>query len=246
MPNNFNDNANKKNLNGSDISYTTYRTNYPNDEAMKENGGIPSGGDVKISTNTTTTVDVSTYTEPVVVEPAEGYDATKKVTLTLENIPSGGGTIAPYCYGLNTYDSDNIIVCDGEIGWVSGVYAVDNNIPPHNIDSFDFPEESPVNYEGGRSILSEWRSIYCYAHIIPLEGDNPSDLGLYEYDESQESYAISEDTEVDPTKTYYVQIMRGMDVDSVKFSNNGNEYMISTRQDFGMYQFVSGPVPLAE
>lgn len=48
-----------------------------------------SGGDTKISTNTAATVDVSTYTEPVEIEPAEGYDATKKVTLTLENIPAG-------------------------------------------------------------------------------------------------------------------------------------------------------------
>lgn len=45
------------------------------------------GGDAKISTNTEKTIDVSAYTEPVVVEPAEGYDATKKVTVTLDNIP---------------------------------------------------------------------------------------------------------------------------------------------------------------
>ena len=45
------------------------------------------GGDAKISTNTEKTVDVSTYTEPVVIEPAEGYDATKKVTVILDNIP---------------------------------------------------------------------------------------------------------------------------------------------------------------
>lgn len=47
------------------------------------------GGDVQISTNTDATVDVSAYTEPVVIKPAEDYDATKKVTLTLENIPRG-------------------------------------------------------------------------------------------------------------------------------------------------------------
>ena len=47
------------------------------------------GGDAKISTNTAKTIDVSAYTEPVVVEPAEGYDATKKVTVTLDNIPAG-------------------------------------------------------------------------------------------------------------------------------------------------------------
>lgn len=54
---------------------------------------VISGGDVKVSTNTASTVDVSQYTEPVVIEPAEGYDATKKVTLTLSNIPAAGATL---------------------------------------------------------------------------------------------------------------------------------------------------------
>ena len=102
MANNFNDNANKKNLNGSDISYTTYRTNYPNDEAMKENGGVPSGGsDVNLEDNKTTTIDVSTYTEPVEIEPSENYDGMKKATVTLSNIPSGGETL----YLWNDYSS---------------------------------------------------------------------------------------------------------------------------------------------
>ena len=52
-----------------------------------------SGGDVKISTNTDKTIDVAAYTEPVVVEPAEGYDATKKVTVALDNIPVAGATL---------------------------------------------------------------------------------------------------------------------------------------------------------
>lgn len=58
------------------------------------------GGDAKISTNTAKTIDVSAYTEPVEVEPAEGYDATKKVTLTLSNIPSGGSSW--YCWSTSS------------------------------------------------------------------------------------------------------------------------------------------------
>lgn len=50
------------------------------------------GGDTKISTNTAAEIDVSAYTEPVVIEPAEGYDATKKVTVELQNIPQAGAT----------------------------------------------------------------------------------------------------------------------------------------------------------
>ena len=51
------------------------------------------GGDIKVSTNTDATIDVAAYTEPVVVEPAEGYDATEKVTVTLNNIPTAGATL---------------------------------------------------------------------------------------------------------------------------------------------------------
>lgn len=56
------------------------------------------GGDAKISTNTEKTIDVSAYTEPVVVEPAEGYDATKKVTITLDNIPSPSSGATAYAW----------------------------------------------------------------------------------------------------------------------------------------------------
>ena len=98
MANNFNDNANKKNLNGSDISYTTYRTNYSNDEMMKENNGVPSsGGGSNLENNKTTTIDVSTYSTPVEVEPSENYDGMKKVTVSCTNIPSGAITL--YCWG---------------------------------------------------------------------------------------------------------------------------------------------------
>ena len=61
----------------------------PEDLRGKTFNEATTGGDAKISTNTAKTIDVSAYTEPVVIEPAEGYDATKKVTVTLDNIPAG-------------------------------------------------------------------------------------------------------------------------------------------------------------
>lgn len=54
---------------------------------------ISGGGDAKISTNTDASIDVSAYTEAVVIEPAEGYDATKKVTVELSNIPVAQGIL---------------------------------------------------------------------------------------------------------------------------------------------------------
>lgn len=55
-------------------------------------GEIPSGADLE--DNKTATIDVSTYTEPVEVTPTEGKDGMKKATVTLSNIPSGGGATA--------------------------------------------------------------------------------------------------------------------------------------------------------
>lgn len=55
-------------------------------------GEIPSGADLE--DNKTATIDVSTYTEPVEIEPTEGKDGMKKATVTLSNIPSGGGATA--------------------------------------------------------------------------------------------------------------------------------------------------------
>lgn len=48
-------------------------------------GEIPSGADLE--NNKTATIDVSTYTEPVEIEPTEGKDGMKKATVTLSNIP---------------------------------------------------------------------------------------------------------------------------------------------------------------
>lgn len=55
-------------------------------------GEIPSGADLE--NNKTATIDVSTYTEPVEIEPTEGKDGMKKATVTLSNIPSGGSATA--------------------------------------------------------------------------------------------------------------------------------------------------------
>lgn len=74
----------------------------PEDLQGKTFAEATSGGDAKISTNTAKTIDVSAYTEPVVIEPAEGYDATKKVTVTLDNIPSPGGSATLYAWNLGT------------------------------------------------------------------------------------------------------------------------------------------------
>lgn len=68
----------------------------PEEAVGKTMAEVISGGDVKVSTNTDAEIDVSTYTEPVVIEPAEGYDATKKVTVELKNIPVASVTLTAW------------------------------------------------------------------------------------------------------------------------------------------------------
>ena len=62
-------------------------------------GEIPSTAD--LDNNKAATINVSTYTEPVVVNPTEGKDGMKKVTITLSNIPVAGATLYAWKDGSN-------------------------------------------------------------------------------------------------------------------------------------------------
>ena len=73
-------------------------------------GEIPSGADLE--DNKTATIDVSTYTEPVEIEPTEGKDGMKKATVTLNNIPSGAGK-RTICVQGAMGDSDGYIDVKG-------------------------------------------------------------------------------------------------------------------------------------
>ena len=56
------------------------------------------GASAKLDNNKTATIDVSTYTEPVVINPTSGKDGMKKATVTLSNIPSGGTDVTFYSW----------------------------------------------------------------------------------------------------------------------------------------------------
>lgn len=62
------------------------------------------GGDVQ--TNKAETIDVSAYTDPVVVKPGTGYESMKKATVTLSNIPSGPTLISLTATENKTYTPD--------------------------------------------------------------------------------------------------------------------------------------------
>lgn len=72
----------------------------------------PGGADLE--NNHQATIDVSTYTESVEVTPTSGKDGMKKVTITLDNIPSGGVTTlycwynnSDYCYTITETPTTN-------------------------------------------------------------------------------------------------------------------------------------------
>ena len=56
------------------------------------------GASAKLDNNKAATINVSTYTEPVVITPTSGKDGMKKATITLSNIPSGVTTLYAWKY----------------------------------------------------------------------------------------------------------------------------------------------------
>lgn len=67
----------------------------PNKEDAYENI-IEQGRGAKLDNNKTATINVSTYTEPVVITPTSGKAGMKKATVTLSNIPSPGTSFTFY------------------------------------------------------------------------------------------------------------------------------------------------------
>jgi len=70
------------------------------DGTIDENPGSGGSG-ADLEDNHETTIDVSNYSEPVEVEPTQGKDGMKKNTVTLNNIPSGGGATA-YAWAMTS------------------------------------------------------------------------------------------------------------------------------------------------
>lgn len=56
------------------------------------------GSSAKLDNNKAATIDVSTYTEPVVITPTSGKDGMKKATITLSNIPSPSTSVTFYAW----------------------------------------------------------------------------------------------------------------------------------------------------
>lgn len=137
-----------------------------------------SGGDTKISTNTDKTVDVSAYTEPIEIEPAEGYDATKKVTLTLDNIPSGADIEANKAatIDVSTYTEPvEITPTEGKDGMAKATVTL-TNVPSGGAElTLDYP-----------SWLTEGSEM---SSVVP----NGVKVSITDYDHTPSTYIIAGD-----------------------------------------------------
>ena len=74
---------------GVDGTITELKIGQIHEDAYKQiydKGKADGQAGVKLENNHTETIDVSTYTEPIVIEPASGKDGMKKVTITLTGI----------------------------------------------------------------------------------------------------------------------------------------------------------------
>lgn len=119
-------------------------------------GEVPSGADLE--DNKTATIDVSAYTAPVEIIPTAGKDGMKKATITLSNIPSGGGTIKLYAFknGNDVIYAD-LVFDEGELLGCRGIYLLfDNQSATIDYGGFTF------NYEiGGNHTITYDNKTYA-------------------------------------------------------------------------------------
>lgn len=75
-------------------------------------------------------------------------------------------------------------------------------------DRLQFGLEFPVSAQIGDPFLYLGDDVFEYSPVTPTGTENPSKLKWYEYNAAEDIYVPSEDTEVDPLKTYYSQTVK--------------------------------------
>lgn len=90
--------------------------------------GKEEGKDTDLDDNKTATINVSTYTEPVEIEPSDGKDGMAKATVTLSNIPAIESNKA-YTIDVSTYTEPiEITPTEGKDGMAKVTITL-SNIP---------------------------------------------------------------------------------------------------------------------
>lgn len=120
-------------------------------------------------------------------------------------VTTGGLTTDDFAVGAGQtlQDDENVVAVnvgtDEEIimKWdiVGGVFKIE--------DRLQFGIEFPSNPSDGDTFLYMGEKVYGYKTVDPKGTENPSEEEWYEYDSSTETYFLTEDVTVDPSKTYY-------------------------------------------
>lgn len=142
----------------------------------------PGGGSADLENNHQTTIDVSTYTEPVEVLPTSGKDGMKKNTVTLTNIPSGGVSRlyntavkeisgSEYWNVWSSKQTDELVVGDyvlvpnnwneGESGWLTTI----KKCYISSVDSTTITVEIPQEYDWEPTISTVFDKNYGGVYI---------------------------------------------------------------------------------
>ena len=106
----------------------------PEDLQGKTFAEATAGGDVQ--TNRASTIDVSAYTEPVVIEPDTDYESMKKNTVTLSNIPQAKTEITLEATENKTYTPE-----EGKV-----YNSVVVNVPAPTVKLYAWKSNSDIVY----------------------------------------------------------------------------------------------------
>lgn len=92
------------------------------------------GGDVQ--TNKASTIDVSAYTEPIVIKPDTDYESMKKTTVTLSNIPQAKTEVA-----LEATENKTYIPEEGKV-----YNSVTVNVPAPTVKLYAWKNNTDIVY----------------------------------------------------------------------------------------------------
>lgn len=115
------------------------------------------GGSADLEDDHATTIDVSAYTDPVEVTPAEGKDGMKKNTITLTNIPQS--SVPLYAWGSN-----------------GTVRYYPFSVSPSTKSEFD--ASTFLDVYDNRAIKEEGFTVYSYTKISDTEFEVVFESGL--------------------------------------------------------------------
>lgn len=128
-----------------------------------------------------------------------GTDTTQLATTAFVQQEISGITSALVFKGVVQTVAALPVIADQGVGWTY-------NIVQKGKTTEDFAEGAGKDLDPGSNVSVIEVSTSAYSPVTPLGTENPSEEGWYEYDDINDEYFLSVDTDVDGAKTYYEQV----------------------------------------